>query len=321
MNSDSLTLFMFNLRRSAILSALLLSALMVPTIALCQSPIEDATNPVLRAEIESLIKTEYEADNDSSAVARVQKLFTKYGIPSRTMVGTYAVQDFVILLVKDQPLAFMKKAFPAVKAAVDAGRLSSDSELFFRARMHQRAVVESLGKPTNPELRKEIEALHKKDQAVRQPGKPEIKKMQQTDEEDRPAVRSILDRYGMPTFAMVGSDAERDFVDMIQHQPADFRRQALPKLKQNVEDGQASAKNYAMMYDRAQTDQGKSEMYGVNLICQPDGKLAPGPIVDPEQVEQRRAAIGLIPLKTYIRLGNVFAGPEFCKAALHATQK
>ena len=125
--------------------------------------------------------------------------------------------------------------------------------------------------------------------------------MQQIDEEDRPAIRSILDRYGMPTFAMVGSDAESDFVDMIQHQPADFRQQALPKLKQNVDDGQASAKNYAMMYDRAQTDQGKPEMYGMNLICQPDGTLSPGRIIDPAQVEQKRAAIGLIPLKTYIR--------------------
>jgi hypothetical protein len=319
MNLRFLPLLMFSLRRSAVLGALLLS---VSPIALCQSPVEHAANTVLSTEIESLIRTEYEADNDSSAVDRVQKLFTQYGIPDKELVGTYGLEDFVILLVKDQPLAFMKKAFPAIKSAVNAGRLSSDSELFFRARINQKAAVESLGKPTNPALRKEIEGLIKKDQAVRQPNKPpEIKKMQQADEEDRPAIRAILDRYGMPTYAMVGSDADSDFVIMIQHQPAEFRQQALPKLKQNVDDGQASAKNYAMMYDRAQTDQGKPEMYGVNLICQPDGKLSTGRIVDPDQAEQRRAAIGLIPLKTYIRLGNTFAGPEFCKAASRSTQR
>jgi hypothetical protein len=76
-----------------------------------------------------------------------------------------------------------------------------------------------------------------------------------------------------------------------------------------------------MMYDRAQAYQGKSEMYGVNLICQADGTLAPGPLTDPKRVDERRATIGLMPLKTYLRLAAIVTPPDFCKRASGSSEK
>lgn len=60
----------------------------------------------------------------------------------------------------------------------------------------------------------------------------------------------------MPTYALVGPEAASNFAVMIQHQPADFRRNVLPKLKANVDARQGDAEVYAMMYDRAATDVG-----------------------------------------------------------------
>lgn len=259
-----------------------------------------------------MLKTEIDADNDATQVARVQELFAKYGFPSRDEVDEATAKEFVVLLVQDQPLAFMQKASPAVRAAVNDGRLPAYSEKYFEANLRQKAAKAALGKPTDPELKARIEAIFKGDQAVRQTEGFDPAKMRAKDDEDRSAVQSILDTYGMPTFSRVGAEAATDFVVLIQHQPASFRERALPKLKENVDVGQAWPKDFAMMYDRSQTDQGKPEVYGVNLVCQPNGTLAPGSLVDPEHVEDRRAAIGLMPLTTYVHMAALIAPPKFC---------
>jgi hypothetical protein len=54
-----------------------------------------------------------------------------------------------------------------VKTAADAGQISSDNYLYFRESMHQKEVESRLGKPTNPELQKQIEAMTESDQAPR----------------------------------------------------------------------------------------------------------------------------------------------------------
>jgi hypothetical protein len=277
-----------------------------------QAPVRSKVRGSLDAEIESLLKSEIEADDDKAEVARVQELFAKYGIPSSDQADTLSAMDFVVLLAFDQPLTFMKTAAPAVEKAVAAGRLPANSASFFRANLHQEEVKAGLGAPKNSELKKQIDSLLQVDQAVRQSQGLDLQKMQKQDQEDRPVVKAILDRYGMPTFEAVGTDAASAFVVLIQHQPAEFRREALPKLKTNVDAGQAFPKDYAMMYDRAQTDEGKPEMYGMNLICEPDGTFSPGTLVDPEHVEDRRAAIGLMPLAIYIRIATVIM-PNFCK--------
>jgi hypothetical protein len=298
--------------------ALAAMTLLVP--AQCQSKAQTATEP-FGMEIESLLKTELDADDDSAQIARVQELFAEYGIPSQETLDRQTAMDFVVLLAQDQPLSFVQKVAPAIGTAVRQGLLPENSQVFFEAVIRQREVTAKVGAPTMPQLKMEIEALLEKDQAVRQTAGFDVNKMKQTDEEDREKVRAILERNGVPTVAMVGSEAASDFVVLIQHQSSDFRREALPKLKANVDTGQASPKDYAMMYDRAQTDEGRPETYGVNLICEPDGTFAPGSLIDPAHVEDRRAAIGLMPLATYVRMAAALMPPDLCKATQNPPAK
>ena len=114
---------------------------------------------------------------------------------------------------------------------------------------------------------------------------------------------------------MVGPQAASDFVTMIQHQSPEFRRKVLPKLKANVDAGQADPGSYAMVLDRSQTDAGKKQMYGENLTCDNEHpELHIGPIEDEDHVNQRRAAIGLIRLELYAQL-VVAMSPNICPAA------
>ena len=140
-------------------------------------------------------------------------------------------------------------------------------------------------------------------------------KMTKNDFKQAAALEAIFLKYGVPTYRLVGSQAASHFVVMIQHQSPDFCQRALPKLKANVEAGQADPGSYAMMLDRLRSDGGKKQMYGENLTCDHDhSTLHIGPIEDEDRVNERRSAIGLVRLELYARL-VVKMSPKVCPAA------
>jgi hypothetical protein len=115
----------------------------------------------------------------------------------------------------------------------------------------------------------------------------------------------------VPTYDTVGVQAAKGFVVMVQHQPAEFRRQVLPKLKANVDGGQADPGYYAMVYDRAQRDQGKNQLYGEQLECTSGKALQEAPTDDEANVNIRRAELGLMRVELYARLARLQA-PAWC---------
>jgi hypothetical protein len=117
----------------------------------------------------------------------------------------------------------------------------------------------------------------------------------------------------VPTYDMVGMEAANDFVVMIQHQAPEFRRAALPKLKANVDAGQAEPGKYAMVYDRTQRDQGRNQLYGEQFECE-KGKLVEAPLDDPAQLNTRRAELGLMRIDLHARLLRHYS-PDMCGAA------
>ena len=135
--------------------------------------------------------------------------------------------------------------------------------------------------------------------------------MVEADRDLEAPLAAILDRHGVPTYAMVGADAASQFVTMIQHQPPAFRQKALPKLKANVDAGQADAGSYAMVYDRSQRDEGRNQLYGSNLECRDAEELHESPLDDEAHVNERRARMGLMRMELYARL-VVEISPRMC---------
>ena len=71
-----------------------------------------------------------------------------------------------------------------------------------------------------------------------------------------------------------------------------------------------------MVFDRLQTDAGKPQVYGENLVCDTKNpKLHVGPIEDEKNVNQRRAAIGLMRLELYAQLVVRMSPAGICPAA------
>jgi hypothetical protein len=113
---------------------------------------------------------------------------------------------------------------------------------------------------------------------------------------------------------MVGVQGAKDFIVMVQHQPPEFRVAVLPKLKANVDAGQADPGSFAMVYDRTQRDQGRNQLYGQQLECAAGKTLEVAPIDDAKNVNVRRAELGLMRLDVYARLVRENS-PDVCGSA------
>ena len=117
----------------------------------------------------------------------------------------------------------------------------------------------------------------------------------------------------------MGTEAARDFVVLVQHQPPDLMRQVLPKLEAQLRDGNADPADFAMMFDRMQMYDRKPQRYGSNFECAPDKRHVPTPIEQPATLDERRAAIGRMPMRLYTRLLLAMYPKDFCTKALAAS--
>jgi hypothetical protein len=288
-----------------------ISTALVITMLLPWQSSGGGSDPALAARIQRLVEAAFSEKSGERTAAEVRKIFADRGVATTVLVGVDAAEDFVVLAAHDQPLAFTKQVLAAADRA--PSQVPENALAFLRARVKQKEIEASTRGPyANPELAARLERLFVEDQAVRKGERFDAAKMREVDERTSVDVREIVKRFGVPTRAMVGPEGARRFVVLVQHQPSDLRREVLPKLRANVDRGEADPADYALMFDRAQVDQGKLQRYGANFACAPGGTLAPSAIEDPAHLGARRAEIGLLPMRLYSRLLLQTMPKDFC---------
>lgn len=276
------------------------------------------TAPALAARIERLVATFLaSADDDRSApaLAEARAIFEREGIPGVPRIGDTAAYGFVLINMLGQPPDFRLQFFEELQKAAARQALPQDALAFAIARRRQTEVENGYKShpPSHPELREQISRLVKADQAARQKAGFDLKRMIETDRKTGGPLKAIFNRYGVPTYDMVGVHAAKDFVVMVQHQAPEFRLAVLPRLKANVDAGQADPATYATVYDRTQRDQGSNQLYGQQLECGSGGALEVAPIDDATTVNRRRAELGLMRLELYAHLVRLHS-PDTCQS-------
>ena len=271
----------------------------------------------LAERINGLVDTLLSGDDatKASVLADARAIFEREGVPTVTKVGDAASYGFVLLNMLGQPAEFREQFFPKVQEAATRHELPDDALVFATARRRQKQIEDRYDAhtPSHPELRDQISTLYKDDQAVRQTGASDFKKMVEADRRTAVPLKGIFDRFGVPTYDMVGVRAAKDFVTMVQHQSPEFRSAVLPKLKANVDAGQADPGTYATVYDRTQRDQGKNQLYGEQLECSREKTLEVAPMDDAKNVNIRRSELGLMRLELYARFVRLLS-PDMCGA-------
>ena len=294
---------------------LLLAALATLGGCTAREPATPVKDTELAQRIDRLVETFLTSDDgkEAAAMSEAQVIYEREGIPTVAKVGDAAAYGFVLANMLGQPPEFQAKFLEGVRDAAIRKELPEDAVAFAEARFRQTATEDRYKThlPSHPELRDQISRLLKDDQTVREREGFDARKMAEADRRTAGPLKTIFDRYGVPTYNMVGVQAAKDYVTMVQHQSPEFRRAVLPKLKANVDVGQADPATYATVYDRSQRDQGKNQLYGEQLECTSGKALEEAPIDDEANVNLRRAELGLMRVEIYARLVRLYS-PEMC---------
>jgi hypothetical protein len=114
-------------------------------------------------------------------------------------------------------------------------------------------------------------------------------------------VKSILDEYGWLGSDVVGEKGNRALFLVIQHADRITQEQYLPMMREAVKNGKAKGSSLALLEDRVLLAQGKKQIYGSQIsqdLQTHDYYVRP--LEDPDNVDKRRAAVGLEPLAVYV---------------------
>lgn len=163
-----------------------------------------------------------------------------------------------------------------------------------------------------PELRAELLAMAGEDRRVRaelaQTGElfqvGYHPRMEQVHRRHAQRLRAILSQYGWPDREMVGADGSEAGWLIAQHAIGDpeLQRQVLRHLERLAERGAVPRWQAALLEDRIRFFEGRPQRYGTQFDWDETGQLSPVPAIEkPEEVDDRRRAVGLEPLAQALR--------------------
>jgi len=113
----------------------------------------------------------------------------------------------------------------------------------------------------------------------------------------------IFQKIGYPDESMVGDEASRAFWLLVQHSDSDpaFQERVAEAMKPVVLRDQARADLLALLTDRVRVNTGRLQIFGSQVVYDTrTGQALPKQIEDGQQVDQRRAEVGLEPLWVYL---------------------
>jgi hypothetical protein len=114
-------------------------------------------------------------------------------------------------------------------------------------------------------------------------------------------IKSILDQYGWLGADEIGAQGNSTLFLVIQHADIATQEKYLPMIREAVKNGKAKASELALLEDRVALRQGKKQIYGSQVGRDPDTQqYYVMPLEDPDNVDKRRAEVGLQPLASYL---------------------
>jgi hypothetical protein len=111
---------------------------------------------------------------------------------------------------------------------------------------------------------------------------------------------ALVQEIGWPTKIEVGEEASEAAWLIAQHAISrpEVQRRCAALLEAAAQRSEVPAWQAAMLADRIRVYEGHPQLYGTQFDWTEDGRMEPRPIEDPDNVDARRAAIGLAPLAT-----------------------
>lgn len=128
-------------------------------------------------------------------------------------------------------------------------------------------------------------------------------------------MRGVLDQYDWVDRHRFGAKISEHAWLLVQHADdhPDFQKLALERMEPYLDNGGVKPANYAYLWDRVAINTGQLQRYGTQPVwqCKEDGSLDLHPIEDPDEVDKRRATLGMKPMQVELdQMASNFCGPQ-----------
>jgi hypothetical protein len=125
-------------------------------------------------------------------------------------------------------------------------------------------------------------------------------------------LEEIIKQYGWPARSLVGAEASLAAFLIIQHADYEYQKRYFPLINEAMEKGEIAPGHVALLEDRILMREGKKQVYGSQLRKnEKTGKYELWPVEDEENLDKRRASVGLEPIAEYLkRFGVTYIPPK-----------
>lgn len=145
-----------------------------------------------------------------------------------------------------------------------------------------------------------LEIMVSADQAIRKENLSQeevLRRMSVIDSTNTSKLMSLIEKYGFPTWDLVGRKASGNAWLIAQHSQA-IHTWYYGKYKKAVEENNAEKKLLAYMEDRCLTEKGRPQLYGTQFYkLQTDNASCLLPIADVKHLNNRRCLMDLLPIE------------------------
>lgn len=114
-------------------------------------------------------------------------------------------------------------------------------------------------------------------------------------------IKKILDERGWLGADIIGNQGNSTLFLVIQHSNIETQEKYLPMMREAVSKGNARASSLALLEDRVALRKGEKQIYGSQIgRNKKTGEYYVLPLIDPDNVDKRRAEVGLGAIQDYI---------------------
>lgn len=242
-----------------------------------------------------------------------------------------------------------KKAFKWLGLAIDNGyeniahiQIDNDLKSLHSEKKWQETIeklqkkLAVIGANYDKVLEKQLAEIYTEDQEIRgefmnvyKAPKPDKKKidsigkiMERKDSINLIKVMKILDERGWLGKNVVGKQGNQTLFLVIQHADLQYQQKYLPMMREAVKNGNAEPANLAYLEDRVALREGRPQIYGSQgAKNKKTNKMYISPMIDPDNVDKRRAEVGLGPIAEYAAKMNIEWNLETYKKELAEMKK
>ncbi len=298
-----------------------------------------------RARYDALVREAeslYEQQDHPASAARYTEAFAALGWKGTQNDRYNAACSHALSSSPDSAFAHLYRIAESMDYA-NVGHLTTDMDVFSlhgdgrweRLVQLVKANKDRLEANYDHDLKAVLDSIFEEDQGLRRSvaatqeqygnDSPEMsalwERILEKDRSNQAVVSRILDERGWVGADVVGGMGSQAIFLVVQHAELELQLKYLPLMREAAAQGQLRAASLALLEDRIALRQGQRQRYGSQIGHDPELGYFVSPLEDPDRVDERRAEVGLTPLRGYVERWGIIWDVDAYKAGLPALEE